>query len=58
MGDFAALQTLSLAQNNLSSSIPSSFGAMRNLTYLDLYANRISGSIPASLAQLTHLIHL
>src|SRR5580658_8059275 len=52
-GDSAHVEVLSLANNNLVGTLPSSLG---NLTsqgmYIDLSNNRLSGSLPATLTNL------
>ncbi|XP_021801401.1 probable LRR receptor-like serine/threonine-protein kinase At4g36180, partial [Prunus avium] len=51
-----SLQKLDVAQCNFSNSlVPSAFGNLRQLTYLDISASRFGGPIPDSLANLTQL---
>ncbi|CAN4087457.1 unnamed protein product [Withania somnifera] len=49
IGQFQALRKLSLHDNEISGSVPSSLGFLPNLRGVQLYNNRFSGSIPASL---------
>ena len=49
------VNTISLASNSLSGSIPAELGNLTNLTTLYLYGNSLSGSIPSELGNLTNL---
>jgi len=49
---------ISLNQNKLNGSIPSSLGNLVNLIYLFLSGNQLSGCIPSSLGNLVHLASL
>ena len=46
---------LLLANNQLSGSIPSSFGSLSDLTGLYVSGNQLSGSIPSSFGSLSSL---
>ncbi len=46
---------INLSYNNLSGSIPSQLGNLKNLTTLDLSTNQLSGSIPSQLGNLSIL---
>ena len=50
--------SLTLADNGLAGSVPSSLGDLTDLRRLYLYDNRLRGSIPSSLSNLTDLEHL
>jgi RHS repeat-associated protein len=50
--------SLSLVNNQLRDSLPSSLGQLRALQYLDLRANQLTGRLPAALGQLTQLLSL
>ena len=50
--------SLTLADNALAGSIPSSLGDLTDLRRLYLYANRLTGAVPSSLGNLTNLEHL
>ncbi|XP_028123385.1 receptor-like protein EIX2 [Camellia sinensis] len=54
---FSSLKALSVAFNQLSGSIPETFGRHPNLASLMLYGNQISGSLPnlSTVPSLTHL---
>jgi Leucine-rich repeat (LRR) protein len=52
------LTKLDLNSNQLSGSIPSSFGNLSMLQYLGVYSNQLSGTIPSSLGDLTSLQYL
>jgi hypothetical protein len=41
--------------NKLSGTIPTEFGRLSNLTYLDLSINNLHGTVPTSLAALENL---
>ncbi|KAJ7529406.1 hypothetical protein O6H91_15G048300 [Diphasiastrum complanatum] len=47
-----------LGNANLSGSLVSTLGALKNLQYLELYSNNISGPIPPELGNLTSLVSL
>ncbi|KAG0627992.1 hypothetical protein M758_2G242300 [Ceratodon purpureus] len=47
-----ALETLDLANNQLESLVPASFGDLQNLTSLNVANNRLTGSIPVSFGSL------
>ncbi|XP_009611704.1 probable leucine-rich repeat receptor-like protein kinase IMK3 [Nicotiana tomentosiformis] len=49
IGQFQALRKLSLHDNEIGGSIPTSLGFLPNLRGVQLYNNRFSGSIPTSL---------
>ena len=49
---------LSLAQNQLSGTIPTELGNLANLTRLNLYYNKLTGAIPAQLGNLANLTTL
>eukprot|EP01018_Ginkgo_biloba_P025542 Gb_22255 [translate_table: standard] len=52
---FPDLRFLSFASNNLSSSIPSSIGNMKDLEVLDLSDNKLYGKTPSSLGNCLNL---
>ncbi|HTB51257.1 MAG TPA: T9SS type A sorting domain-containing protein [Ferruginibacter sp.] len=47
------IQSLTLPNNNLVGTLPSSLGSLAGLTYLDLSYNKLSGSVPSSFSQLS-----
>jgi Leucine-rich repeat (LRR) protein len=49
---------LSLENNNLSGTLPSSLDSLKALNYLGLAGNSIGGTMPASIGNLTNLVHL
>lgn len=49
------LVKLSMANNNLSGSLPSNVGSLKSLKFLDISNNRFSGSIPDSIGSLRSL---
>ncbi|KAL8535369.1 hypothetical protein ACS0TY_011132 [Phlomoides rotata] len=49
IGQFQALRKLSLHDNFITGSVPTSLGFLTNLRGLQLFNNRLSGSIPPSL---------
>ncbi|KAI5334045.1 PREDICTED: receptor [Prunus dulcis] len=49
------LKGLNFSHNELTSTIPSSFGDIYNLEWLDLSSNRLVGDIPEQLTNLTSL---
>ncbi|OEL38573.1 LRR receptor-like serine/threonine-protein kinase HSL2 [Dichanthelium oligosanthes] len=52
------LVKIDLSMNQLTGTIPESFGSLMNLRYLNLFQNKLSGGIPASIAQLPSLVFL
>ena len=44
--------------NQLTGEIPSEFGNLTNLTFLNLYANELTGEIPSEIGNLTNLTQL
>ena len=52
---FQSINTLSLASNNLSGSIPNNIGNLINLTYLSFANNELTGEIPPSIGDLINL---
>ncbi len=58
IGNFTALESLTLANNPLSGSIPPEIGSLTNMGYLNLYANQLTGAIPPELGNLTNLVSL
>jgi hypothetical protein len=54
-GDITAL---TLNENGLNGTIPSSVGSITGLTYMSLFNNNLKGTIPSSLASLTKLVTL
>ncbi|KAF8399385.1 hypothetical protein HHK36_015249 [Tetracentron sinense] len=58
LGSLNKLNLLCLDSNQLSCSIPSQIGKMRNLVELGLSLNKLSGPIPLTLGYLTCLITL
>ena len=46
---------INLFRNNLSGSLPTSIGGLKNLEELNLSFNRISGAIPSQISQLSNL---
>merc|ERR1712224_381941 len=50
------LETLSLEDNKLSGSIPSTISALTRLTYLSLRNNQLTGSIPQEVSALTNMV--
>ncbi|PUZ59075.1 hypothetical protein GQ55_4G011900 [Panicum hallii var. hallii] len=49
IGNFQALQTLSLESNNFSGPLPPEIGKLRNLTRLNVSGNALTGDIPQEL---------
>ncbi|XP_021813163.1 receptor kinase-like protein Xa21 [Prunus avium] len=58
VGNISSLVTLSLGYNELSGSIPTSLGRLRNLQALYLDGNKLQGYIPDELCQLDNLVYL
>ena len=58
LGSLTNLEGLSLWDNQLTGSIPSSLGSLTNLVHLVLGDNQLTGSIPSSLGSLTNLVQL
>ncbi|KAJ6805421.1 LRR receptor-like serine/threonine-protein kinase GSO2 [Iris pallida] len=54
----ASLQVLQLCYNQLTGSIPTQLGLLKNLNVLALQSNRFAGAIPASLGDLTQLTRI
>ncbi|KAJ8751960.1 hypothetical protein K2173_000706 [Erythroxylum novogranatense] len=52
------LKSLTILNDNISASIPSSIGEYKNLAHLDLSFNNRNGGIPDSLFNLTSLLYL
>ena len=54
------VESIELAQNNLTGEIPADIGWLKNLSFLSLEYNNLTGTIPESLYGLNHLsrIHL
>ncbi|MCI03172.1 receptor-like protein kinase [Trifolium medium] len=50
LGQLKCLETLNLSHNNLSGTIPSSYGEMLSLTIVDISYNQLEGPIPNILA--------
>lgn len=49
------MESLSLAQNQLSGPIPAELSELKSLTSLDLSENRLTGPLDAGLGSLAHL---
>ena len=58
MGDLANLQELTLADNQLTGSIPPELGDLANLQELTLADNQLAGAIPPELGDLANLEEL
>ncbi|XP_017980176.1 PREDICTED: probable LRR receptor-like serine/threonine-protein kinase At1g56130 isoform X2 [Theobroma cacao] len=58
MKEMKSLNILELRNNNISDTIPSTFGEYQSLRQLDLSFNNITGQIPDSLFSLSSLNHL
>ncbi|KAK9023532.1 hypothetical protein V6N11_003750 [Hibiscus sabdariffa] len=58
MGNLSSLQELYINTNQLTGSIPSSFGYLKNLRLLYLSTNSLSGSLPYELGQMKSLTDL
>jgi hypothetical protein len=52
------VQQLTLYNNNLKGTLPSSLGKLKNLTSIDLQFNQLSGSIPSSLGNISNLQYI
>ena len=50
-----SITNLTLDQNQLTGTIPSSISALTDLQFLDLYQNKLTGTIPSSISVLTDL---
>ena len=58
-GGLSGALQISLASNLLTGSLPATFGALSQLTYLDAHVNSLTGTLPpAALANLTSLVWL
>ena len=55
MGNLTNLTSLSLDNNQLSDTIPSSLGNLVNIVYLDLSTNQLTGHIPAAIDRMQSL---
>ncbi|KAL6952911.1 hypothetical protein U1Q18_043063 [Sarracenia purpurea var. burkii] len=58
LGEFKHLNSLSLANNSFSGSIPESLRRLASLKQLQLNGNELTGALPVSLGQLTMLKEL
>jgi Leucine-rich repeat (LRR) protein len=55
LGNFEAIDTLTLSNNQISGNIPAAVGNLSGLKYLDLQKNKLSGTVPTLLNGLTNL---
>ncbi|KAJ1263719.1 hypothetical protein BS78_09G207700 [Paspalum vaginatum] len=54
----AGLVKVDLSMNQLTGTIPESFGTLTNLSFLNLFQNRLTGEVPGSIASLPSLAFL